>query len=822
MAIGDESSPSSGVPAPSTIGNGNLGTGTTSFPTIDHNHPLFLQPKDTPRSTLISLKLTRFDNYALWSRAIRICLLGKSRLGFVDDRFPKTRFELELHDQWEKVNAVVLSWIMNSVRLGLLSSDLYASDAHKVWEDLKEKFDKVNDLWDEFDALMPCHGCPSPESKKYSQHFEAHRLLQFLVGLNETYAQARSQIMMMSHVPSINKAYSLLVDQESQRNLATCQQSMLVTEGIQSTTLYSNKGNETSGGNYKFEKSQVQCEYCHYKGHTKENCYKLIEYPPDFKTKRKGPASTPDMYANGSSGVEFTVGDTTYKNTQPHCAPTQTNDSYQQNEGGYPCYHQILQLLSKRNEEAPGSSSRLAAIGTLITLMTKFVNKNWIIDTGASNHMTSRIDMLNSHSSINKENKNTVHLPNGEMDLYIGQVNGIGKENHGQYILQGEGLLNFSTQSAGRCLNTFGVSSGSEPSSSSSTTANSSYYSSSNLWHKRYTWIFLINSKSEVVVVLRDFLVKAKNLFSTGVKYLRTDNGSEFFSYEFTSLLTTLGIMHKSSCVYTPKYNRVVERKHRTILEMARSLRFQASIPLRFWGEYVTTTIYLINRLPSKVIGYKTPFEMLYLYPPSVQHLRVFGCLCYASSPKVHDKFSPRAIPTVLMVNKNVTFQEDIYPFKHIKQVSNLLFPVLEFVPSALDTSATSTIAPHNVTQPSPAVSEDDRVSDHLHLPNITEIPTTSEAPVVDSLCTQELRKYSRTSRPPLWLQDYVVQSKRSKCTYPILAHMTYSHISTSYYQALSAYSAYVEPQSFLEIVKDPHWMDAMKLEITALEDNHT
>ncbi|XP_070055034.1 uncharacterized protein [Nicotiana tomentosiformis] len=101
-------------------------------------------PKDTPRSTLISLKLTGFDNYALWSRAIRICLLGKSRLGFVDDRFPKTRFELELHDQWKKVNAVVLSWIMNSVRLGLLSSDLYASDAHKVWEDLKEKFDKVN------------------------------------------------------------------------------------------------------------------------------------------------------------------------------------------------------------------------------------------------------------------------------------------------------------------------------------------------------------------------------------------------------------------------------------------------------------------------------------------------------------------------------------------------------------------------------------------------------------------------------------------------------------------------------------------------------
>lgn len=129
---------------------------------------------------------------------------------------------------------------------------------------------------------------------------------------------------------------------------------------------------------------------------------------------------------------------------------------------------------------------------------------------------------------------------------------------------------------------------------------------------------------------------------------------------------------------------------------------------------------------------------------------------------------------------------------------------MLEFVLSALDNPVTSTIAPHNMTQPSPAVSEDDSVSDHLHLLNITKISTTNEALVVDSLSTQELRKSSRTSRPPLWLQNYVVQSKGSKCTYPISAHMTYSHISSSYYQALLAYSTCTKPQSFSEAVKGP------------------
>ncbi|XP_070020033.1 uncharacterized protein [Nicotiana sylvestris] len=80
-------------------------------------------------------------------------------------------------------------------------------------------FSRLTDLWEEYDALMPCPGCDCPESKIYPEHFEYKRLLQFLMGLNETYAQHRSQILMMSPIPSVNKAYSMVVSEESQRNL---------------------------------------------------------------------------------------------------------------------------------------------------------------------------------------------------------------------------------------------------------------------------------------------------------------------------------------------------------------------------------------------------------------------------------------------------------------------------------------------------------------------------------------------------------------------------------------------------------------------------
>lgn len=132
-------------------------------------------------------------------------------------------------------------------------------------------------------------------------------------------------------------------------------------------------------------------------------------------------------------------------------------------------------------------------------------------------------------------------------------------------------------------------------------------------------------------------------MFSTTVKTLRIDNGSEFFNNEFKSLMATLGIFHQSTCVYTPQQNGIAERKHRTILQMDRALMFQASVPLKFWGECISTAVYLINKLPLKLFHYKTPFELLYSHPPSLSHIKTFGCLSFATFPKILNKCSPKA-----------------------------------------------------------------------------------------------------------------------------------------------------------------------------------
>ncbi|KAH0679849.1 hypothetical protein KY284_020934 [Solanum tuberosum] len=64
-------------------------------------------------------------------------------MGLVDGSYPKDKFS-GLEGIWKRVNVVVLSWLMNSVEKGLLGSIMYATCAKNVWEDLYERFNKID------------------------------------------------------------------------------------------------------------------------------------------------------------------------------------------------------------------------------------------------------------------------------------------------------------------------------------------------------------------------------------------------------------------------------------------------------------------------------------------------------------------------------------------------------------------------------------------------------------------------------------------------------------------------------------------------------
>ena len=157
-----------------------------------------------------------------------------------------------------------------------------------------------------------------------------------------------------------------------------------------------------------------------------------------------------------------------------------------------------------------------------------------------------------------------------------------------------------------------------------------------------------MEEKKEVFTRLGQFFAMVERQFSKQVKVLHSDNGTEFVCMD--NYLQNHGIVHETSCTGTPQQNGRVERKHRHILNVARALRFQAHLPIEFWGECVLTAGYLINRTPSIILYGKTLYEMLYSKPSSLTHLRVFGSLCYVHNRDAKgDKFASRSRRCVVL-----------------------------------------------------------------------------------------------------------------------------------------------------------------------------
>ena len=80
---------------------------------------------------------------------------------------------------------------------------------------------------------------------------------------------------------------------------------------------------------------------------------------------------------------------------------------------------------------------------------------------------------------------------------------------------------------------------------------------------------------------------------------------------------------------YSPQQNGVVERRNQTIVGMARSLLKAKKVPGEFWGEAVSTAVFILNRSPTKSVDGKTPFEAWHGRKPDVSFMRTFGCVVH-------------------------------------------------------------------------------------------------------------------------------------------------------------------------------------------------
>ena len=164
-----------------------------------------------------------------------------------------------------------------------------------------------------------------------------------------------------------------------------------------------------------------------------------------------------------------------------------------------------------------------------------------------------------------------------------------------------------------------------------------------------YSEVKFLKQKSEVPDLFKVFVNRLEVETGQRVNTLRSDNGGEYESNEFSQWLESKGIRHETSVAETPEQNGVAERQNRTVIESARCMLHSTGRPLEsvleLWAEATNCAVYLRNRVLAKALEGKTPYEAWTGRKPNLSHIRVFGCTAYAHIP--HDersKFAPNAI----------------------------------------------------------------------------------------------------------------------------------------------------------------------------------
>ncbi|GJV18592.1 ribonuclease H-like domain-containing protein [Tanacetum coccineum] len=573
---------------------------------LDADNPLYLQNNDNSSLAIVNIKFVGAENYKIWAMAMKIALKGKNKMGFIDGTCVKQATSDVLSQQWEMCNAIVLGWILGSLSQELYVGQVYSEIASEVWNELKETYDKMdgsvvfnlmhksnnlrqgdlsvpdyyhklNSLLREFDILtvLPARvcknrpACTCDDKSGSANHTQLIRLMQFLMGLNDVYQPIRSTILAKDPLPNVKDAFYVVSREESRRGLYPGSSS---SSKIQPAAFI---GKTNNANNFNRRVNEI--------------CYEIISYLVGFKRNPNLSRQTDNnnnKRFNANSEVNHFV-----PGTSGFISSSFTNE-------------QMVKLLSLINEKPTPAANMSVTLG-------------WIIDSGANQHM---ID--STKNMFNVVDVSSLMLTVGHPNGTLAKISAIGSLRLTSSIVLFDVLVvpEYNDLNLGKLVGTGSVTSGLYLFDLDKIGFSKvDHQSPCDICHKAKQTrkpFPLSDHKSKSVgdivhcdvwgpyTVISEYIESFIKLvftqFGKKVKIVRSDNGTEFVNHHLSNLFKDLGIIHQTSCAYTPQQNRVAERKHRHLLNVARSLMFQEGIPLSMWHECILTAVYLINRLPSQ------------------------------------------------------------------------------------------------------------------------------------------------------------------------------------------------------------------------------
>ncbi|KAL0451427.1 UNVERIFIED_CONTAM: Retrovirus-related Pol polyprotein from transposon RE2 [Sesamum latifolium] len=663
---------------------------------------LFIHPSEHSSLALTTSPLDG-TNFLAWQRAVYVSLGTKMKLGFIDGSFPRPTIGSPNFELWRRVDLMIISWLWNSMSKDIVESFMYCATSRELWLAIQARYGRRN----------------------------GPMVMQFLMGLHDSFNNERSQILMLDPLPDMEKTFSMIYAVEEQRAVQNDLEVHSNHMAYQLALTENKRGTDRAVQQKRsfVDKRNLHCTHCHKKGHARESCFQLHGVPEWYKTlgdkkkKERSFAANVESKDAGEKTPSHNVAD---------------------------IVAEVLKAMNKDNVP----SDPLTNFANYAQFDHKFAGNTitpsdigancWIVDSGASNHVYGNINLF--HSYTKSTNHHFIHLPDGSKKLvqYVGTMN---------------------------------------------------------LTH---------NITLENVLFVPQFSVNllsdqdSKDSLVMGVLFKRLYIHKQDYSVSAESAISSLVSSHSVSS------------------SASIDCKFSASLPIQFWDDAILTATYLINRTPTKVLGWKTPYEKLYGKIPHYNHLRTFGSLCYATDISPHkSKFQNRALRCVLtgyamhkkayklfdldnhhvIFSRDVQFYEGTFPFSTISQNdTSLPMPNVQLqLDHMMETVSPPDSPPATLTELTPS----------SHTAPVVA-PIVPDSVHVDNL---PLRRSHRQIHRPGWLNDFV-----SSVSSPSLLHSN----SADYTSFVASLSTLQEPNTYLEAVKHIQWRDAMKEELDALERNCT
>ncbi|WRX11049.1 Integrase [Theobroma cacao] len=169
--------------------------------------------------------------------------------------------------------------------------------------------------------------------------------------------------------------------------------------------------------------------------------------------------------------------------------------------------------------------------------------------------------------------------------------------------------------------------------------------------YSRYTWVYFLAQQNDALPAFINHYRKVENEKGLVIVCIRSDHGGEFEGGEFENYCNEKGLDHNFSAPRTPRQNGVVEKKNRTLKEMARTMLCENNLPKYFLVEAINTTAYTLNRVSIRAMISKTSYELYKGRKPNISHPRSFGYKCFVLNNEKYplEKFDAKSDEAIFL-----------------------------------------------------------------------------------------------------------------------------------------------------------------------------